>query len=354
MENSHRGDGAPGGTPQLTERSGHGTAGRTQLAASLAPLAAGLLAIVAVIGLIGFAFRSPQPHDLPVGLVGPPAVVHQVSAEFGAGAPGAFEFTSYASQATARAALDGRDVDAVLTVGPGRPELVVAGAAGSAIAGVITSAVGGAFRAQGTPLTVQTVHPFAPGDPQGLLLFFAVLAVLVASLLAGALIGLGPSTGWRARLAILAAYGLVAGPVAMSMEAWAAASFGSGFWSAAGVLALAAAAVATATAGLARLLGAPGVALAAFVLVLLDLISSGGPIGTPMLPAFYRWLAPGMPAGQLYSALRGALFFNDASLAVPFLVLAAWLAGGLALLSLAGSIRPARGPRPSQTPSAPA
>jgi hypothetical protein len=352
MKNSRPGDAARGGTPQPAARSRRGTAGRVQLAVSLAPLAAGLLAIVAVIGLIGFAVRSPQPHDIPVGLVGPPAAEHQVSAEFGASAPGAFEFTSYASPATARAALDGRDVDAVLTVGPGRSELVVAGAAGAAIAGVITTAVSGAFRAQGTPLTVQTVHAFAPGDPQGLILFFAVLAVLIASLLAGALVGLRSGTGWRARLAILAAHGLVAGPVAMSMEAWVAASFGSGFWSAAGVLALAAAAVATATAGLARLLGAPGVALAAVVLVLLDLISSGGPLGTPLLPAFYRWLAPGMPAGQLYSALRGALFFNDAALAVPVLVLAAWLAGGLALLSLAGIIRPVRGPRPSQTPSA--
>ena len=230
MKNSRPGDAARGGTPQPAARSRRGTAGRVQLAVSLAPLAAGLLAIVAVIGLIGFAVRSPQPHDIPVGLVGPPAAEHQVSAEFGASAPGAFEFTSYASPATARAALDGRDVDAVLTVGPGRSELVVAGAAGAAIAGVITTAVSGAFRAQGTPLTVQTVHAFAPGDPQGLILFFAVLAVLIASLLAGALVGLRSGTGWRARLAILAAHGLVAGPVAMSMEAWVAASFGSGFW----------------------------------------------------------------------------------------------------------------------------
>jgi hypothetical protein len=39
-----------------------------------------------------------------------------------------------------------------------------------------------------------------------------------------------------------------------------------------------------------------------------------------------------MPAGQLYSALRGALYFDGAGLASPLLVLTGWLAGGLILM----------------------
>jgi hypothetical protein len=41
-----------------------------------------------------------------------------------------------------------------------------------------------------------------------------------------------------------------------------------------------------------------------------------------------------MPAGQLYSAVRGALYFDNAGLGMPIAVLTAWLAGGLVLMVL--------------------
>jgi len=100
------------------------------------------------------------------------------------------------------------------------------------------------------------------------------------------------------------------------------------------MLALASAAVGAVVAGSARLLGAPGVALAGLVVVLLDLVSSGGPLGSQLLPDFYRGLAPGMPVGQLYSGMRGALYFNNAGIGVSIAVLSAWLAAGLVLMVL--------------------
>jgi gentisate 1,2-dioxygenase len=41
-----------------------------------------------------------------------------------------------------------------------------------------------------------------------------------------------------------------------------------------------------------------------------------------------------MPAGQLYDALRGALFFDGAAVASPIAVLTGWLVAGLALMWL--------------------
>jgi uncharacterized phage infection (PIP) family protein YhgE len=120
----------------------------------------------------------------------------------------------------------------------------------------------------------------------------------------------------------------------MAAAAWIAGGYGSGFWTAAALLALASAAVGTVVAGSIRLLGGAGLGLAALVVVLLDLVSSGGPAGTQLLPDFYRWLAPWMPAVQLYSGLRSALFFDSAALGFPLAVLAGWLVGGLALMLL--------------------
>jgi len=190
------------------------------------------------------------------------------------------------------------------------------------------------FKAQGQTLTVETIHPFSSGDPHGLILFFVILAVLISTLVAQALVGLRGDAGFGFRLIMVAIYAVIAALVAMGMATWLAGDYGSGFWVATCMLALASAAVGAVVAGSARLLGAPGVALAGLVVVLLDLVSSGGPLGSQLLPDFYRGLAPGMPVGQLYSGMRGALYFNNAGIGVSIAVLSAWLAAGLVLMVL--------------------
>src|SRR3989454_8748243 len=116
----------------------------------LAPLVGGLLILVALIGLIGTAIKNPQPHDIKVGLVGPTPAVEQISTAFATNAPGAFQFTTYASEDAARAAIDDRSVDGAIVIGPGGgPRLIVAGAAGDAGTGVISGAFTNVFKAQG-------------------------------------------------------------------------------------------------------------------------------------------------------------------------------------------------------------
>src|SRR5438874_2235086 len=117
--------------------------------------------------LIGTAIKNPQPHDIKVGLVGPAPVLEQMSTAFASNAPGAFQFTTYASEDAARAAIDDRSVDGALVLAAGGPRLIVAGAAGDAVTGVITGAFTNVFKAQGQTLTVETVHPFASADPHG-------------------------------------------------------------------------------------------------------------------------------------------------------------------------------------------
>ena len=308
--------------------------GRQVAEAILRPLLAGLLLLLALIGLIGTAIKNPQPHGIQVGLVGPAPAVQQVSAAFDSKTPGAFRFTLYDSVDAARTAIDARSVDGVLVLGGGSPRLIVAGAAGDGVTGVITGALTNVFRAQGQPVTVDTVHPFASGDAHGLILFFVVLAVVISTLVAQALVGLRSDTGLRARLIALVVYACLCPLIGMGTAAWIADGYGSGFWTAAGLVGLASAAIGAVVAGSARLLGMIGVGLAALLVVLLDLVASGGPIGSQLLPDFYRWLAPGMPAGQVYSAVRGALYFDNAGLGMPIVVLSAWLAGGLVLMVL--------------------
>ncbi|OLC15071.1 MAG: hypothetical protein AUH32_04265 [Actinobacteria bacterium 13_1_40CM_66_12] len=303
----------------------------------LPPLVVGLLIVIVLIGLIGTAIKNPQPHDIPVGLVGPAPAVQQISSSFATAAPGAFDFTTFASENDARAALDTRTVDGVLILGSASPHLIIAGAAGDGVTGVITAAFTNVFKAQGATLTVETVHPFASGDAHGLILFFVVVATLISTLASQAvLFATGRNLRIGAKLSLIFVYGALVGMTAMGMAAWIAGGYGDGFWAAAGLDALASIAIGAVVAGLVRLLGTPGIGLAA-LLMLLSLVSSGGPVGSQLLPDFYRALAPWTTAGQLYGALRDALFFDGAALATPIAVLGGWLVVGL-LLTVIGEL----------------
>src|SRR5256886_3834608 len=302
----------------------------------IAPVIAGLLVMLALLGLIGTAIRDPRPHDIPVGLVGPAPAVQQITTAFGTNAPGAFAFTSYSSEPDAIAALDSRAVDGVLILGPS-PRLVVSGAAGDAETGVITAAFTNMLKAQGATVTVATVHAFAAGDAHGLILFFVVVAVIVSALVTQAvLFTTAKAAGFAARLAVVVVFAVLAGLTGMGTAAWIAGDYGSGFWSATAIAGLASAPIGAVIAGSARLLGTAGIGLAALVVVLLDLVSSGGPVGSQLLPDLYRAIAPWMPAGTLYSGMRGALYFGGAGTGGPIVVLTAWLALGIVLLWLGG------------------
>ena len=207
---------------------------RERMSLLVRPAIAGLLLLITLLGLVGTAIRDPRPHDIAVGLVGPSPAVQQISSAFAANAPGAFEFTSYGSEAEARAALDSRTIDGALVLGGSTPVLIVAGAAGDATTGVITAAFTNVFKAQGGTINVEVVHPFAAGDAHGLILFFVVVAVIISTMVAQALLFVVASgAGFVARLTVVLVYAVLAGLVGMGMATWIAGDYGSGFWTAA-------------------------------------------------------------------------------------------------------------------------
>jgi len=321
---------------------------RPAIESLMAPIVGGLLVMLLLLGLIGTAIRDPRPHDIPVGVVGPAPAVQQITGAFGAKAPGTFAFMTYDSEDSARAALDARDVDGVLVLGAGAPRLLVAGAAGDGISAAIMGAFSAVFAAQGVQLTVAVTHPFASGDAHGLILFFLVLATLISTLVATILLFVrGRALGVAAWVGVLAGWSIVSGVAGVGAAAWIVGGYDlTAAVAMMGLIALASFAVGAFIAGCARLLGPPGFGLAALIVVLLDLVSSGGPVGSSFLPDFYRWLAPWMPAGELFGALRGVLYFDGAGVTAPIVVMAGWAVVGLVLLA-AAAFMPGR----SRTPA---
>ena len=311
----------------------------------LTPLLAGAVLLVTLIGLIASALHDPRPHHIPVGVVGAAAVTQQLSSRFAQAAPGAFVFTTYGSEEEARRALDARDVDGVLIMGPSGPHLVVAGAAGDAVTGVISGALGNAFKAQGQPPAVETVHPFAAGDAHGLILFFLVVAVIVSTLLVQAVLLMRAATiGALTRIFVLVLYAALAGLVGTATTGAIVGGYGDHFLDVAGLTALAALAVGAPIGAGARLFGPVGFGLMALVMVLFDLVSSGGPVGTALLPDIYRATGPWMPASLTYSALRGDLYFDGAGVAIPVALLTLWAGAGMLLVLVFETLRRVRRP----------
>jgi hypothetical protein len=303
---------------------------RHVLEQTLRPVIGGLVILVTLMAIFGLGIRDPRPHDIQVGIAAPAPVSQQLTAGFQQAAPGAFAFTTFGSEADARKAVDDRTVVAALLVGQAGPRLLVAGAAGEAISGGVTTAFTNALRAQGQELTVETVHPFQPGDPHGIVLFFLVLATIVAATICGALTGAThEGRSWAEATAALAAYAVLAGITGGLVAGWLANGYGDALIAVMAVCALLSLAVASVVAAAGRLFGPAGIALAALVIVPIGLVSSGGPLGSEFLPDAYRALAPWLPVAPAYGALRGVLFFGGAAIATPVAVLAAWAAVGL-------------------------
>lgn len=298
------------------------------------PVIGGVIVLVTLLLVIGAAIRAPQPHDIPVGVSGPSEALQPLIAGFGQNAPGAFMFTTYASPAEARAAVDDRSVVAALLIEAPGPKLVVAAGAGEAVAGAVTGAFSSAFQAQGATLAVETVHAFPTGDALGIVLFFLVLATLAASVAAGAAASLGmPRRPWPTVTGVLVVFAIGAGVVGVPTAAWLAGGYGDGMLALIGIVSVLAFAVSIVIAAFGRWFGAPGVGLGAFVIVLLGIVSAGGPLGSSFLPDAYRAIAPWLPVAPAYSAMRGALAFDGVGVIEPMLVLAGWAV--LAIVALA-------------------
>ncbi len=135
-------------------------------------------------------------------------------------------------------------------------------------------------------------------------------------------------------------FGVLAGAAGVGAATWIAGGYDAAALVPMGALvALTSFAAGAFVAGFVRLLGPAGLGLSALVIILLDLISSGGPAGSTILPDVYRWMSPWMPAGQLNSALKGTLYFGGEGVAFPVLVISAWLIVGLVLVIISGFVR---------------
>ncbi len=306
--------------------------------AGLAIIAIAAVSLLFIASYAG-ALHEPRPHDVPVAVEA--AVPAKVSAELDRSP--AIRVVAKRSAGAAIEAINTRDVYGALLAQRRGLVLVVAPAAGPAVAEALKATLPPQLRRSGVPVTVRTVHPLPEADSRGLVGFYTVVGWIVGGYLGATFLGLifGTQPGRRHTVWRLGALGILAlltgfggAAVAAGIGDWSASLFSLGL-----VGTLTVAAVGAVTVALQSVLGLIGTGLAILIFVVLGNPASGGPYSAELLPGLWRAIGQLIPTGAATTALRDIAYFPDASVAGPVLVIAIWLVAGVVVALALGQRR---------------
>lgn len=226
-----------------------------------------------------------------------------------------------------------RDAVGAVILDPASPEVLTASAAGAGpnqLMGQLTTTLQQRLAAQAATahqpppqLRITDVAPYGAEDRTGTRLSLAALPLLVGGILGGALLSTAVA-GRRRQLLGLASFAVIAGfGLGAILQFWYGALTGD-YLAAVGVITLAAFTMASVVVGLRRLLGTPGIAVAAVIFILGGNAISGASVPTEFLPEPWATIGQGLPQGAAATLLRDVSYFPDASTAAGWLTLACW------------------------------
>jgi len=286
------------------------------------------------------AFHDPTPHQVPISVVGPPALAEQLN-----GLPGdPLDARQVSSRADALSQIDDREVYGAYDAAGNR--LYVASAANRATAIALERTFNRIAAAQRRPaVRVTDVKPLPPKDPNGTAAFYSMIAWVFGGYIAATLIGLigsprsSSTQRAAARIGALAGFGVFSGILSVVLLRASFDVFSGHVVALCAVAALTIFASGAATAGIQAAAGPAGTGLVILVFVILGNAASGGPFARPLLPGLWRTIGGVLPPGASVDLARSTLFFDGARIAGPILVLVAWAALGTALaLALGGRV----------------
>ncbi|MBB3726572.1 hypothetical protein [Nonomuraea dietziae] len=312
--------------------------------------------------LTAFAWPSVRSsvHDVPIAVAGPAAAVEQVSTALDQRLPGGFEITEVADTAAAERLIRDREVYGAIDVSSGIPRVIMASAAGTAVAQTLNSVATALGQAQaqgaGPAVAVRDLVTLPADDPRGAGLAAGSLPLVMAGLLAALLLTRlvrGTTRRVTGALAFASTGGLA---VAAILQFWLG-SLNGAYWANSGAVALTIAATSLSILGLESLLGSAGFGLGAVAMMLIGNPLSGTATAPEMLPGWSGILGQLLPPGAGGQLLRSTAFFDGRGATHSVIVLLTWLTLGV-VLCLAGGLRARRAATVAagfvRTPSSPA
>ena len=293
------------------------------------------LAVALILTLFAWPQAKLEPRGVPIGVVGgeeeADALEEQLAPE------GDFDVDAYADEASAREAIEDRDIYGAFVPSPEGTTVLTASAGSPIVAQALTSvaeAQAAEAGAEARPAQVVDVVPADPDDPRGSAFNASVLPLLIAGILTGVLVAETITPPGLKQIGALVFASALAGLAAILIaQAWLG-ILGGGWLANAAVLSLLVLSISSVVAGLMAVMGHIGIGVAALLMVLLGNPWSGLGTAPELLPP------PAGDVGQLFppaaggQALRDTAFFDGADLGGRLLVLFVWIAIGLSLVAL--------------------
>ena len=306
-----------------------------------------VLPLVIALGVLAFTWPVARiaPRDLPVGVVGSSPASEQAIAAMTHAEPAGFSFQLYPDIASARSAIEHRDIYGAFAFTRRRVIVLEAGAASPTVAQLLDGigqqlaehateqyAASGATWLRVHAAQVDLVST-APSDPRELALGLEFVPLSISSVIMAAVIALliGFRPAWRQAFALtivsaaagLGAYLIAEGYIGVLPHEHLAS------W---GALSLTVFAIGATTAGLVALVGAAGLGLSAALMVFVGNAFSGNTSAPQLLPTAVDHIGQWLPSGAGANLLRSTAFFNGHGASGHLFVLITWAALGLAAI----------------------
>lgn len=295
-----------------------------------------IVTAIATTLLIAFALPTVKsgPRDLPVAIVGPPAVTEQIAQAFGRAKPGAIELIPASDADAALTMIKDRQAYGAILVGQDGITVETATAASYTVSTTLATLGQQLGVATGAQVTIHDAVPFTDADPRGVGLSAGALPIALGGWIAS--LGIIMSVrGTTQRLAAALGFAVVGGLTLTTVLYFWIGTFDAHFWAIAAAATLGIGATSFLVLGLEQLLDKVGLVIAALLLVVLGNPLSGLTSAPDLLPHPWGTIGQMLPPGATGTLLRNVAFFDGAAIGAPVAVLASWLAVGLATYAAA-------------------
>ncbi|WP_438296989.1 hypothetical protein [Streptomyces sp. HUAS TT7] len=283
------------------------------------------------------AFATPEPHHLPVAVVGagPEAKVFAQTVKDKAGDK--LDVRTVADRATAVDQLRHRDITGAYVLNAKAPELIVASAGSDMSATAVTKVFTPVASAQGVPLKVTDVVPPVSDDPTGSGIFFLLIAVSIGSYASVAALGAaGAGLSLKVRAALVTGVSFVVSVIGAAFAGPLFHLVDHGLWGVWAMSWLYSAGILFLGAGLHTFLKRWTTLAVMVLFVMLNFTSSGGLFRPELQNGFFGSLHAFWNGAGLVEGIRNLVYFGGHGLDRNVWVLAAWLVLGLAVMAVAG------------------
>ncbi|WP_433386437.1 ABC transporter permease [Micromonospora sp. KLBMP9576] len=296
-----------------------------------------LAILVLVVGLMSFSMHKPQPHDIPVVVVGATTgQAEQAAAGLRSQLGGILDVGVAASVSAATDRILEQDLVAafVLPSTPGgEAELYSSSAAGSSQQMAVRGVFQQVAAAQQTPLTLTDVQPLNDTDTAGSnSLYVGMSWIMSGFLLMAVLRGGAPHLrrlrqflpflgGWAVGMAVWLWFLFDVLIGAVNGNAWEMIGFG----------AVTIFAVSLVTGAFTRTFGLAAIIPVMAVMMMAGVPASGGGLSIYMVPEFFRTLQDVLPLPAAVDTARSLTYFDGSGVGRNLLTIAIWAAAGLLL-----------------------